>query len=118
VAKVPGALSHLNTRQVLGGSSFFRPLWDNLQYLFEGRGEKWIDNFGVHLWESISWERYLKKLTVRYIEETRKYAANCPHAAARCIKLSHFSPMEHVPELTRPCSNFNDLVVDLLPSRR
>lgn len=57
--------------QVLGGSSFFRPLWDKLQYLFEGQGEKWTENFGVHLWESISWDKYLKRLTVRYIEGTR-----------------------------------------------
>ena len=69
---VCSCLLHSRSKQVLGGSSFFRPLWNELQYLFEGHGELWKDNFGVHLWESIAWERYLKKLTVRYVNETRR----------------------------------------------
>ena len=47
---------------------FFWPMWDEpaLEEMFRGSWD-FRENFAVHLWESKSWERYLKGLTIRKI---------------------------------------------------
>ncbi|KAI9030330.1 nucleotide-diphospho-sugar transferase [Hyaloraphidium curvatum] len=55
----------------LGHTRFFWPMWDDpaLHELFLGSSWDFRENFGIHLWESKSWEKYLKGLTVRKIME-------------------------------------------------
>jgi hypothetical protein len=48
---------------------FFWPLFDDehLKWLFTGQGDSFENAYCHHLWESLSWEPYLKNLTVDYI---------------------------------------------------
>lgn len=49
---------------------FFWPLFyrDHLDRLFKGLGGMSEGSYCHHLWESISWDRYLKDLTVDYVQ--------------------------------------------------
>lgn len=69
---LPGimARNHPDLLTVLGHTRFFWPMWDPaaVHELFHGTWD-FRENFGVHLWESKSWEGHLKDLTVRKIIE-------------------------------------------------
>lgn len=71
--KLPSILSHLwpQDSTIVADDVFFRPLWDQLEYLFRGSGERWERNYAVHLWESLAWEDYIQKLTPKYIRKVR-----------------------------------------------
>jgi hypothetical protein len=69
---LPGIMSrnHPSLLSTLSHTRFFWPMWDEkaLHELFLGSWD-FKENFGIHLWESKSWEKYLKGLTVRKIIE-------------------------------------------------
>jgi len=48
---------------------FHWPLWhdEHLQWLFEGDSDSFETSYCHHLWETLSWEKYLRHLTVEHI---------------------------------------------------
>ncbi len=49
--------------------AFHWPLWhaEHLERLFLGRGDEYPNAYCHHLWQSLSWDRYLSALTPEYI---------------------------------------------------
>jgi hypothetical protein len=50
--------------------SFHWPLWheDHLEWLFLGNGDEFPNAYCHHLWQTMSWEPYLKHLTPEYVQ--------------------------------------------------
>ena len=55
--KLPSILAHLwpNLITQVHDRTFFYPLWDRLEHLFQGQGDTFPENIAMHLWESLSW---------------------------------------------------------------
>ncbi|EKX54329.1 hypothetical protein GUITHDRAFT_99806 [Guillardia theta CCMP2712] len=67
--KLPSILSHLYPSEItqVNDKVFFYPLWDKIDYLFTGHGETFPRNIAMHLWESLSWDKYISRLNFDYI---------------------------------------------------
>jgi len=67
--KLPSILGHLYPKQLttVHDKAFFYPLWDKLDHLFNGHGDTFPQNIAMHLWESLSWDKYLSQLSEEYI---------------------------------------------------
>jgi hypothetical protein len=68
--KLPSILSHLwpELSTQVHDRAFFYPLWDKLDHLFQGHGDDFPENIAMHLWESLSWDKYISKLSENYIK--------------------------------------------------
>ena len=68
--KLPSILSHLwpELSTQVHDRALFYPLWDKLDHLFQGHGDDFPENIAMHLWESLSWDKYISKLSENYIK--------------------------------------------------
>ncbi len=64
LAKLFPELVHIESH-----NKFHWPLWDDahLKWLFEENSDSFETSYCHHLWETLSWEKYLRDLTVEYI---------------------------------------------------
>uniref|UniRef100_A0A7S0EWH5 Alpha 1,4-glycosyltransferase domain-containing protein n=1 Tax=Hanusia phi TaxID=3032 RepID=A0A7S0EWH5_9CRYP len=67
--KLPSILSHLYPTEItqVNDKVFFYPLWNKIDYMFTGHGETFPHNIAMHLWESLSWDKYISRLNLDYI---------------------------------------------------
>uniref|UniRef100_A0A7S0N915 Alpha 1,4-glycosyltransferase domain-containing protein n=1 Tax=Cryptomonas curvata TaxID=233186 RepID=A0A7S0N915_9CRYP len=82
--KLPSMLGHLYPEHLtqVHHKTFFYPLWDGLDHLFRGHGDDFSDNIAMHLWESLSYDRFLANLTLAHI---RKVDTNFNRAVRRFV---------------------------------
>jgi hypothetical protein len=56
---------------VLGERAFFFPLWDQMEFLFESEEPHWFaESYAVHLWESLTAEKWLNRMTPQWLAES------------------------------------------------
>jgi len=69
--RYPGYLAKLFPEQICiqDDKRFFWPLFypDHLKWLFLGQGDSFEHAYCLHLWETLSWDSYLKNLSIDYI---------------------------------------------------
>mmetsp|Transcript_62624 Transcript_62624/g.148260 ORF Transcript_62624/g.148260 Transcript_62624/m.148260 type:complete len:242 (+) Transcript_62624:1-726(+) len=67
--KLPSILGHLYPHHLtqVHDRAFFYPLWDKIDHMFAGHGDTFPENFAMHLWESLSWDKYINRLSEEYI---------------------------------------------------
>ena len=64
------AREHPDAIHIEGERSFFWPPWREPDRLWRNSGEDFSQSFCIHLWETLWWDKYLKKLSPEYLKKS------------------------------------------------